>query len=239
MLSYRRIHAMELCETLPKAKIAIAEGKLSLTTAASLQNYFEKENECALPQKAKEELLECVQGKSKRECEKIFYPEKLGISHHFIADEETMQDLKRLSELMAISSSDMAALIKKIARIARKAIDPELKKTRTLSRTFAASPEKLKTSERALWENPKREYISVAKKTALWRREGSRCAFVDPGSGRRCSAKFGLQIDHIVPVACGGSSELENLRLLCFAHNHLAAQRVFGKAKMESCRRGL
>ena len=39
---------------------------------------------------------------------------------------------------------------------------------------------------------------------------------------------MGLEIDHIVPVARGGKTEIKNLRVLCSAHNILAAMEVFG-----------
>ena len=37
--------------------------------------------------------------------------------------------------------------------------------------------------------------------------------------GRRCGSQHLLQIDHVVPYACGGAAEPNNLRLLCAAHH--------------------
>src|ERR1017187_8643064 len=46
--AHRRIHAMWLCGDLPKAKEAIADGSLSLSTATILQKYFKSdENTCS------------------------------------------------------------------------------------------------------------------------------------------------------------------------------------------------
>src|SRR5471030_2383407 len=39
--AHRRISAMRLCEELPKAKVALSEGDLSLTNAASLQGFLQ------------------------------------------------------------------------------------------------------------------------------------------------------------------------------------------------------
>jgi hypothetical protein len=62
----------------------------------------------------------------------------------------------------------------------------------------------------------------------VWRRDGGRCAFL-AADGRRCSARAGLEIDHVVPLARGGSlGDPRNLRLLCRAHNGIEARRVFG-----------
>jgi 5-methylcytosine-specific restriction endonuclease McrA len=42
-----------------------------------------------------------------------------------------------------------------------------------------------------------------------------------------------LEIDHVIPYAKGGSNSPENLRLLCPAHNRLAAEKEYGKNHME------
>ena len=66
---------------------------------------------------------------------------------------------------------------------------------------------------------------------AVWARDRGRCTFVSPG-GKRCGSRWDLEIDHIVPVARGGESRPENLRLLCSRHNRLEAERVFGEEHM-------
>ena len=64
-------------------------------------------------------------------------------------------------------------------------------------------------------------YIPVAVKREVWRRDQGCCSYVDPHSGRRCGSRYRLEIDHIVPFALGGPSELSNLRLHCRAHHKL------------------
>ena len=44
-------------------------------------------------------------------------------------------------------------------------------------------------------------------KQLVWLRDGGRC--------RHCGAQAELQFDHIIPVAMGGSSNPENLQILC------------------------
>jgi hypothetical protein len=59
-------------------------------------------------------------------------------------------------------------------------------------------------------------------------RDGGRCAFVS-ADGHRCESTRQLEIDHIQPIALGGETKPENLRLLCRPHNQFEAERVLGK----------
>ena len=61
--------------------------------------------------------------------------------------------------------------------------------------------------------------IPAAVRREIWQRDGGRCRFVDPRTGRRCASRHLLQIDHVFPCALGGGAQPENLRLLCFAHH--------------------
>lgn len=54
---------------------------------------------------------------------------------------------------------------------------------------------------------PRREGVPESVKRAVFRRDGGACT--------RCGSNELLQFDHIIPVALGGASSLENLQLLC------------------------
>ena len=71
------------------------------------------------------------------------------------------------------------------------------------------------------WPGSRSRYIPVAVKQEVWRRDQGRCSYVDPHSGRRCGSRYRLEIDHIVPFALGGPTELPNLRVRCRAHHRL------------------
>jgi 5-methylcytosine-specific restriction endonuclease McrA len=81
--------------------------------------------------------------------------------------------------------------------------------------------------------NPESRYIAREVKVAVWKRDGGQCAFVGE-SGHRCECRTWLQFDHIVPLARGGTSTVENLRLLCSTHNQFAAERAFGSEFMKA-----
>ena len=53
-------------------------------------------------------------------------------------------------------------------------------------------------------------YIPAPVRREVWRRDGGRCSYVDPYSGRRCGSRFLLELDHIVPYALGGGAEPGN-----------------------------
>jgi 5-methylcytosine-specific restriction endonuclease McrA len=82
----------------------------------------------------------------------------------------------------------------------------------------------------------KRQAIPAAVKRAVWERDGGRCTYVSPG-GRRCEDRRRLEFDHIEPVALGGRSTVDGLRLRCKSHNTLHAEETFGRGYMARFRR--
>ncbi|MFT4034489.1 MAG: HNH endonuclease signature motif containing protein [Patulibacter sp.] len=52
-----------------------------------------------------------------------------------------------------------------------------------------------------------RRGLSRDLRLAVWERDGGHCT--------QCGAAFELQYDHIIPVALGGATTLDNLQLLC------------------------
>ena len=70
-------------------------------------------------------------------------------------------------------------------------------------------------------QSPPRRHIPAAVRRHIWQRDGGRCCYRDPLSGRRCTSSHLLQIDHLLPVAQGGGPEPSNLVLRCFAHHRM------------------
>ena len=64
---------------------------------------------------------------------------------------------------------------------------------------------------------------------AVWERDGFQCTFVDD-HGHRCSEKRYITLEHKQPFARGGPPTVDNLALLCKAHNAHRAREVFGEA---------
>lgn len=84
---------------------------------------------------------------------------------------------------------------------------------------------------------PNTKPIKPSTRNLVFRKAEAQCEYVDPLTGRRCCSRYHLEPDHVVPRALGGSSESENLRAYCRAHNNHAAERVFGKPWMQQFRK--
>ena len=68
-------------------------------------------------------------------------------------------------------------------------------------------------SVRSRHQSTPRRHIPAAVRRDVWLRDGVRCCYRDPLSGRRCTSSHLLQIDHLLPVAEGGGPEPSNLNL--------------------------
>ncbi len=66
-------------------------------------------------------------------------------------------------------------------------------------------------SARSLPERARREPVPREVRRAVFERDGGRCV--------ECGSRFDLQYDHVIPVALGGASTLENLQILCAGCN--------------------
>jgi hypothetical protein len=119
----------------------------------------------------------------------------------------------------ALPNGDLALLFE---RALDELIERELKR-----RVGAGKP------RRGVKLRPGSRHVPLAVAKQVWERDGSQCTFVDP-AGRRCQERRFLTLEHRHPFSLGGPPTVENLCLLCKAHNAHAARRVFGDAFVES-----
>ena len=75
-------------------------------------------------------------------------------------------------------------------------------------------------------------YVPAEIRRAVWQRDGGRCTFVSD-AGRRCEERTRLEFDHVDPVARGGQTTADRMRLRCRAHNEYAAECAFGTTFMD------
>jgi len=236
--AYRRIATLRLSRDLPETQNAIAEGRVSFTTASLLHGFIQaEEKEKTVSYETKEELFKSIEGKSRVECEKLFAtlsprrvePDRVRpvsatcAELKLVLQDALLQKLEKIKGLLAhqMNGNTYADLLEKMAEIVLDRIDPERK------------PAKLKVAPEI--PSPAREsrYVPAAIKRAIWKRAHGQCEFCDPLTKRRCEGKSHLQLDHIQPFAFGGASSEGNLRLFCAAHNRWAAIQKFGTKKMD------
>ncbi|QLY24337.1 HNH endonuclease [Bdellovibrio sp. KM01] len=70
-----------------------------------------------------------------------------------------------------------------------------------------------------------RKYLNVTSRRVLLVKANHCCEFVHK-NGERCQSRYQLQVDHKVPLALGGSNDMENFRVLCRTHNLSEARRM-------------
>jgi 5-methylcytosine-specific restriction endonuclease McrA len=71
-------------------------------------------------------------------------------------------------------------------------------------------------------------YIPREVRRDVFLRDGGRCCFTSAG-GKRCAARGYLEFHHIIAFALGGTSTVDNICLMCRAHNALLGERDYGR----------
>jgi hypothetical protein len=230
---------MRLLKELPELEEKIHEGKLTLSTVARAQSFFKKET---VSLETKAALMTSLENKSTREVEK----ELLSLSSvpevhlqervkpitqelsevRFYADDELLKNLEKLKGLLAHSHPSMSTsdLISYLAQLGLKKLDPSAAKRH--SRVTPAPNESVRQGS---IRTQRIRYIPRSVARAVWIRDQSQCTWVSAVNGKKCGSTYRLQLDHIQAFALGGASSVQNLRLLCFHHNQLEAEKLFGK----------
>ena len=115
-----------------------------------------------------------------------------------------------------------------VSEVLEKALELYVQRLQKQRCAAASSPRPARRSTHA-------RHVPADVKRRVWARDRGQCTFVS-ASGHRCEARTHLELDHITPVARGGTSQPSNLRLRCRAHNQFEAERTFGEAFMEGRR---
>ncbi len=74
-------------------------------------------------------------------------------------------------------------------------------------------------------------HIPAAVRRVVDRRDGGRCRFMD-AQGRRCPERHRLEYHHRHPFGLGGGHDVDNISLMCSAHNRLMAEIDYGRMAM-------
>lgn len=150
----------------------------------------------------------------------------------FLASEELMQKFEEARALLSHRCPDQsfAKILDLLLNDFISRHSPAARVRRREVKKGATSPD---SRRRECNEHqPRARYISPEVRDEVFTRDGGRCSYV-ARDGTKCGSQRSLQVDHIWPFALGGTNEVSNLRLLCGAHNRLAAEKALGERVMQ------
>lgn len=261
--AYKRIQAARAARKYPLLLQHLASGELHLEAVVLLAPHLTPENHedllelgrgkskralaealaCLAPREVGMDCIRRLSAPASETCTPIQEPMPQKIEPlapgrtrvGFTASDDVVRLLDRAREVLLHKhpAGKLNDLLREALTALLESKDPEQKALRRLPRgnhagSRSAAPTGSSKTNRAIPQRVRDE---------VWRRDGGQCAFV-ASSGRRCRERGGLEFDHIIPFAMGGrSDDTANIRLLCRAHNKLAARRTFGRAKMRDAQR--
>jgi hypothetical protein len=250
----RRIDAMRALRVEPLIEKKLLSGELNLSSVSRAQFFFREQAKLGnlYSEERKKEVFRKIENCSSRQVEKMFVtlaprvvPEERRTELtatltqlKIVLDEPTVKMLEKIKALWSQKYGHLsdAELVKHMAEVVLQKLDPEMWKTRNsegkkndLSRSGSLKNDAslLPTSE--VKTNPSSSYslesssryIRRALKQKIWVRDQGQCSH--PG----CGARHFLDFDHIKPLAFGGKTSEQNLRLLCFTHHRSETVRQF------------
>lgn len=255
----QRLKALELMTDVPLVEERILTGDLNLSTLAMAQrqiNRNEKITGKPVSKEKKVEIVEAITGKTMAQAEIELFknlPEtawKPEETQRRVSEDTTrmglnfpddvMEMLNRLKDRWAHIDPKMenVEVIRRAFKIALRHVDPTERKGRNAQAKKSTTPppqgETHSATETAKHRsNDRLTYYGKDFDAALWERAGSRCEWIDDKTGKRCECTFGLEREHVISLATGGTNELSNMQLLCKAHNLLRARSAFGNEKID------
>lgn len=230
-VSYNLITIARKSKEVPKLQEMIREQEITISNARTIAPILTSENQ--------EKWLATAATSSKRELEKEIAKEfpqaqvreqaryvsgrrielKLGIS------EDLHEKLKRVQDLVSTQSGNAASLEETLEAALALFIEKRdpLEKAHRAEALAEKNKGPVPVQVRA---NPSPNPNSNPRFIPAWivhairRRDQGQCTYLS-SHGVRCSQRRWLEIHHIQPLALGGKSTLENLRLICRGHHQV------------------
>ena len=252
-----RLSSARLLTELPEIEKQIEEGSLNVTNLSKIQSFVrsEKAAQNSLTKNEKLALIAECENKPTRQVakeliERSHQPALMAEKFHMtssvlnndllgqefsefaaLLDSETRELLQEFKNLYAHELQD-GANITVLTFLLKKAVAFKKKKLGLATPSDNALPPMAqKVRGAAKQSTPQRKPLKSSVKKYVWKKANGCCEHYDTKVGMRCSSKFALQPDHIIPLALGGTDEISNLQLLCRVHNSRRAIKTFGVPK--------
>jgi 5-methylcytosine-specific restriction endonuclease McrA len=138
-------------------------------------------------------------------------------------DRETHELLRYVQSLLghAVPSGDVATVLKRSLNLMAQHLEQQ-----KFARSARSRPRRSHANGR---------YVPAEIRRTVWQRDGGQCTFVSE-KGKRCEERTRLEFDHVDPVARGGQTTADRMRLRCRAHNQYDAECTFGAGFMRGKR---
>ena len=242
--AYQRLKALELLMGIPGLESRLVLGDVNMSTVAMAQRQILREEKSLgekISQEKKTAIVASIVGKTLAETEMELF------KHLPKTASEPQTYVRRVSAATTRMNlnipNDVQDMMTRLQELWAH-VDPQMDPVEVIRRAFTLTlkqvdpvqrPKSSKPSESAKHRSNKRlNYYGREFDRALWKRAGARCEYVDRQTGRRCDCTFGLQHEHVIAIALGGTNELTNMQLLCSTHNQLRARKVFGDRKIDA-----
>ena len=228
----------------------IAQGELTLTSASLIAPVINQDNADEIFERCRgkskrevEEVLVCYQPKAElkpsiKPAQRDLFSKVGAVSQEIVTSSPVITQQLKKAEIKPVNEnrfnfkfSASASLKKKIEQLAQLLnLDPvgDLERVLEFATEVAIKEKTEKQIKEKKGAKPKviKRKPPQAVKRLVFKRAGYQCEQKGP-DGRRCTAKYNLQIDHIRPWALNGDHSLLNLRILCKAHNLYKSRRDF------------
>ena len=203
----RRINALKLIQKVPETIKMIEKGELNLTNAGLLYKFHKQKHDVR-------SILDKVKNKSSDECEKILYSKGLNIEKKKTIIKNISKNEKRVHITLKNQT------LKRLNRLCA------MEKKELNELIDQLSIEKLMQCLTGMNVKGSRG-VPTALKRNIFLRANFQCEHVG------CNEYKGLEIEHVNPVAKGGSHDPCNLKVFCKSHNQRSAIKIFGQKKMD------
>jgi hypothetical protein len=226
----RRVLASRLLDEVPDLANRIESGVLNLSHVVLVQSAVRKEEKrigTKILSIEKIEIFREIENKTHEAAERI-------IKKRFPETRTTGNSLRRLSDsesrLSVIISENCRSNIERSREILSHVI-PDGCLSEIVDFVFnfhVGESDPLQKLTHRFSKLKKHRVITPLLRAKVLQRAGGRCEFIAEETGIRCESRTRVQVDHIKPLALGGTNDLENLRALCQAHNLHEAERILG-----------
>jgi hypothetical protein len=250
--AYRRLESARLLRSTSGLSESLNQGEINLSQTALLQSAIKQQQKISeVSVHQKNTLLNRIKGLNQTQTKRILqetFPEvkwsteKLAPRSEgktLISFEVSEEELKLIEQAKSILShtcpeqKTKEVFLKLCEKLVKAKINPQQRKSvqtkndnennKALGKTDEV--QKLESDIKIKSEIPKaREPISTRLRREIFMRADYQCEFKNHDTHHRCESRVFLEIDHIKPVAFGGTSHPENLRVLCRAHNQYLAE---------------